>query len=227
MTETELTDLIISFMAQQGCPLAASEAGLCAKHILLMQQWNRRVNLTRITDLQEILIKHLLDSLAPTRWLPGRGHALDIGTGAGFPGIPIKITRPGLSMVLLEAQQKKFSFLKVVLSNLHLEHISAVHGRWQDPIAAEEAVAPFDLVTMRALRLNPAEFAQLTRLLKARGALAWWTGAGEDDSIIKAYNSALLGTAIEYEGCFAYDLPSLLKPRHICIWRRSSGGESN
>jgi 16S rRNA (guanine527-N7)-methyltransferase len=224
MTETELADLILAFMTHEGCSISEHQARLCAQHILLMHLWNRRVNLTRITDIKEILIKHLLDSLLPTRWLPGQGHALDIGTGAGFPGIPIKITYPGLAMVLLEAQRKKISFLKTVLSKLQLKSLCAVHGRWQDLTAADVAMQRYDLVTMRALRLNPAELKQLAQCaLKPNGVLAWWTSEGDDDSSIKAYNAALLGTEIEFEGCFTYNLPSLLKPRRICIWKRSFG----
>jgi 16S rRNA (guanine527-N7)-methyltransferase len=224
MTETELADLILAFMTHEGCSISEHQARLCAQHILLMHLWNRRVNLTRITDIKEILIKHLLDSLLPTRWLPRQGHALDIGTGAGFPGIPIKITYPGLAMVLLEAQRKKISFLKTVLSKLQLKSLCAVHGRWQDLTAADVAMQRYDLVTMRALRLNPAELKQLAQCaLKPNGVLAWWTSEGDDDSSIKAYNAALLGTEIEFEGCFTYNLPSLLKPRRICIWKRSFG----
>jgi 16S rRNA (guanine527-N7)-methyltransferase len=223
MKQKELSDRIFAFLNGEGISFSEYQAQLCSQHILLMQEWNRRLNLTRITDTKEILVKHLLDSLLPTRWLPNQGNSLDVGTGAGFPGIPIKIAHPELNVVLLEAQRKKISFLKVVLARLQLNSIRAIQGRWEDLVksATSGTTQKHDLVTMRALRLSPGQFAVFAEgTLSREGTLAWWAGPGEDDNSIQAYNSAVDGLGIEFEGCISYHLPSVSRPRKICLWKR-------
>lgn len=188
-----------------------------------MQSWNRRVNLTRITDLDEILIKHLLDSLLPSFWLPQSGQALDIGTGAGFPGVPIKIAHPELCMTLLESKRKKVSFLKVLLTRLQMQDIRAIQGKWQDLIEGGGFLVPitFDLITLRALRLTPDELERLAgSILNPGGTIAWWTGPELDLSAIDEYTEQVKKVGVSFEGCFPYNLPSLSKARSICVWKK-------
>ncbi|MHC1725594.1 MAG: 16S rRNA (guanine(527)-N(7))-methyltransferase RsmG [Syntrophobacteraceae bacterium] len=84
-----------------------AEANLCTRHVNLMLEWNRRLNLTRIVSHNDIIVKHLLDSIVPAKYLPHSGPALDVGTGAGFPGIPLKIMSPALDFLLLDSNRKK------------------------------------------------------------------------------------------------------------------------
>lgn len=100
-----------------------------AKYCELLLKWNRAYNLTAITEPDEIWDKHFLDSLVPLPFLPENGTLLDVGSGAGFPGIPLKIARPSLSVTLLEATQKKCNFCEAVIRELGLKDIRVVHGR--------------------------------------------------------------------------------------------------
>jgi len=162
-----------------------------------------------------------LDSLVPMRWLPAHGNSLDVGTGAGFPGIPIKIAHPELNMVLLEAHRKKVSFLKVALARLQLKGICAIQARWENFVTSRASgiTQTHDLVTIRALRLSPDQFAVFAELTLSReGTLAWWAGPGVDENSIQPYNSAVNGLGIEFEGCISYRLPSASRPRKICLW---------
>lgn len=223
MKQKQLAESIFIFLNGEGISFSEYQAQLCAQHIALMQEWNTRLNLTRITDIKEILVKHLLDSLLPTRWLANQGDSLDLGTGAGFPGIPIKIAHPELNMVLLESQRKKHSFLKVVLARLQLKSICAVQGRWEDfiKLGTSGTTQKHDLVTMRALRLSPDQFATCAKgTLRRGGTLAWWAGPGEDDKSILKYNCAVEGLGIEFAGCIPYHLPSVTRQRKICLWIR-------
>jgi 16S rRNA (guanine527-N7)-methyltransferase len=86
----------------------------------LLIKWNRHINLTGIRSFREILIKHFLDSLTPLSYLPDKANLLDLGTGAGFPGLPIKIVRPDQAVTLIEASAKKVSFLKETVRHLNL-----------------------------------------------------------------------------------------------------------
>src|SRR5712691_5224577 len=95
--------------------------------------WNTRINLTAITDPEKILLKHFLDSLSLLSvYDKPEARVLDIGAGAGFPGLPLKIVRPQWKIVLLEATGKKVTFLQHVIETLHLRGIKAVHGRAEE-----------------------------------------------------------------------------------------------
>lgn len=119
------------------------------QYLQLLLKWNKIYNLTAITQPEEIRAKHFKDSLAPLPFLPANGRLLDIGTGAGFPGIPIKIGRPTLEVVLLDSRRKKISFCEAALRELALEKISACHGRAEDPKIIS-ALGKFDVVISRA-----------------------------------------------------------------------------
>ena len=123
--------------AQMGLRLGAEQLKLLGRHVDLMLKWNKSINLTAITDLDEVVEKHVLDSLALVPVLPS-GSLLDAGTGAGFPGIPAAIARPDLEVVLVDSVQKKVAFLKNALAELRLPKVRAFAVRLQGNPAQEE-----------------------------------------------------------------------------------------
>lgn len=123
----------------------------------LLVEWNERFNLTRITSEDDAAVKHLLDSLSALRlsgWGSWRSLA-DVGSGAGFPGIPLKIARPALAVTLIEATAKKVGFLRAVVRELGLEGVEIVHGRGEECGRRTDFRERFDVVTARAVaKLN-------------------------------------------------------------------------
>ena len=114
-------------------------------------KWNRKINLTSITQPRDIAIKHFVDSLASTRFIPATARLLDIGSGGGFPGIPLKILKPTLSVLLIDGIRKKVNFLKHVLRSLRLENIEALQIRAEHLVKDPAHAHAFDVIISRAL----------------------------------------------------------------------------
>ena len=130
----------------------------------LLQEWNEKINITSIVEDREIDVKHFIDSIIPinTNLFKGKIKVIDIGTGGGFPGIPLKILNEDLDILLLDSTQKKIKFLEEVIQELNLKNIKAYHGRAEEmgrdivfrekyDIAISRAVASLDTLTEYAL----------------------------------------------------------------------------
>jgi 16S rRNA (guanine527-N7)-methyltransferase len=133
-----------------GVAVGDDEIGLFLRYLQELKEWNRKINLTAIRDEKEIVVRHFLDSLSVVRSLGDGKSLLDIGSGAGFPGIPLKIARPDLKVVLMDSVGKKAHFMRNVIRVLGLNGIEAIHGRAEDQSLIERFLGSFDIVTSRA-----------------------------------------------------------------------------
>jgi 16S rRNA (guanine527-N7)-methyltransferase len=229
MERKDFLKSLLALTAQHSIPFSEQQALACYEHISLMLYWNQRCNLTRITDHREIIEKHVLDSLIPARWLPHAGPAIDIGTGPGFPGIPLKILHPELEMLLLDSNRKKVSFLKVLLSRLPLEKVRVLESRWEDLVRMDHPPVkePLTLATMRAVKLEPTHLLRFAaKLLQPQGVFAWWAGPGADLERQKDERETLAAAGMSFEGHHSYSLPSISQPRHLFIWRKQASQDA-
>ncbi len=140
------------YLKQWNILLSEKQVEQFRKYFALLQEWNSYMNLTAITEEDEVIVKHFVDSLALGHYFELQDSSLlDLGTGAGFPGIPLKIVYPSLSIILADAQMKRLSFLDTVISELGLEDIRTTHGRAEDLAKDPAYREQFDICVSRAV----------------------------------------------------------------------------
>ena len=166
------------------------------KYYEMLVFWNEKVNLTAITQQNEVEIKHFADSILPEKRIPAGASVCDVGTGAGFPGIPLKIVRPDLSVTLLDSLNKRVTFLQEVCKTLNLDKMRCLHARAED-FGQKEGRERFDVVTSRAVaRLNTlAEYA--IPLLKIGGIFLAYKANCEEEQQEAENAVRILGGKIE------------------------------
>lgn len=121
------------------------------KYMELMLEWNEKINLTAITEEKEIIQKHFIDSLTIAKYIEKNAKIIDVGTGAGFPGIPLKIVRKDLNITLLDSLNKRIKFLDEVIHQIGLKDIKTVHTRVEEFGKNKEYRESFDYATSRAV----------------------------------------------------------------------------
>ncbi len=149
----ELKQKLINGAKQLNITMTEKQANKFILYMELLLQHNENVNLTAITDKDEIIVKHFLDSLIPMSVLKIEDNTkiIDVGTGAGFPSIPLKIMLPNVHFVLLDSLNKRINFLDEVIQKLDLKNIETVHGRSEDYGQNDEFREQFDFVVSRAV----------------------------------------------------------------------------
>ena len=152
-------------------------------HALELMKWNQKTNLTTITDPSEIAVKHFLDSMVPVKIIPPKASLLDIGSGGGFPGIPLKISLPSLSVTMIDASRKKVSFLKHIIRILELKNTDAIHIRAEELAKKPVVERKFDIIISRALSSMKIFFLTALPFLKKEGAIIAMRGNVSDDDI--------------------------------------------
>jgi 16S rRNA (guanine527-N7)-methyltransferase len=184
-------------------------------YALELINWNRKINLTAITNPRQIAIRHFLDSLAPAGFIPDRARLLDIGSGGGFPGIPLKILKPSISALLIDAVRKKINFLKHVLRTLLLEDIAALQIRSENLLKDHAHAYSFDVIISRALSdLRPFVNSALPLLASQGKIIAMKAAVGQKE--LDAVRADLPGDrySLDVEN---YRLPSIDALRSIVI----------
>lgn len=140
-----------------------------SRYEALLLEWNEKMNLTAITAHDEIIHKHFVDSVSFHALLPKGAHLIDVGTGAGFPGLPLKIVRPDLTVTLMDALKKRLTFLDAVCEDLSLTDIKTLHMRAEDAGNAPLCREQFDAACARAVAALPVLCEYCMPLVKKGG----------------------------------------------------------
>jgi 16S rRNA (guanine527-N7)-methyltransferase len=151
---SQLSSLLQESSAKIGVPLQTDQVQAFMVYLHQLQSWNQSFNLTSITLGEEIIIKHFVDSLAALKAddVDVSAKLLDVGTGAGFPGIPLKIARPNMTVVLVEPVRKKSSFLRFIVGLLRLQNVDIYEGTFEKFVDTYQTDRLFDYITTRAMK---------------------------------------------------------------------------
>jgi len=150
MEYRDLAKLMKDGAAELGVDLNETAISAFSVYLEELKAWNRKINLTSIDSDREVIIRHFLDSLTPYRYIKGTERLLDIGAGAGFPGIPLKIADPSIEVTLIDSIGKKVYFMRNIIRKLGLKGIEAISGRVEDKSLIGKYGARFDCVISRA-----------------------------------------------------------------------------
>jgi 16S rRNA (guanine527-N7)-methyltransferase len=180
--------------------------------------WNTRMNLTAISDPDEILLRHFLDSLSLLMVydIPD-ARLLDIGAGAGFPGIPLKIVRPQWQVLLLEATNKKVTFLRHIIQTLQLHDVEAVHGRAEELAHKTEYRASFDLVTARAVASLPTLLEYAAPFCRISGQMIFPKKGDLAEELARGKHAASQ-VEVRFKADVPVSLPGLDDGRRLLVW---------
>ena len=156
------------------------------KYMNLLMEWNKKINLTAIIEPKEIILKHFVDSLTIAKYIEENKKVADVGTGAGFPGIPLKIYRKDLKITLIDSLNKRLNFLNEVISELELKEITTVHGRAEELGQNKEYRERFDIVTSRAVANLSTLSEYLIPFIKKDGKCIYMKTLEVDEELQKA-----------------------------------------
>lgn len=194
-----------------GLALSSDQVGQVLAYLDLLLRWNRKINLTAIRDGEEVVTRHFGESLFLSRWAKLGGRCLDVGSGAGFPGLALKIVFPDLSVVLLEPVAKKRAFLKEAARTCGMKYVEVCGDRLEE-FARTNRGQPFDAVTSRAVGGLGKLVPLAAGLLKTNGLICLWVTSAQSATFVVESKSFAWGVPIS--------LP-LARHRGICIGVKS------
>ena len=207
-----------NLLAEQNLPLSDQQKKQFERYFELLVEWNEKINLTAITDKDEVYLKHFYDSIAPILQglIPNETiKLLDIGAGAGFPSLPMKILYPQLDVTIIDSLNKRINFLQLLAQELDLDGVHFYHGRAEDLAQDKNFRAQYDFVTARAVARMQVLSELTIPYLKVGGKLLALKASNAPEELLEAKNALnLLFSKVEDN--LSYDLPNG-DPRYITV----------
>ena len=198
MEFNEFKEKMILNVDKLGITLSEIQLKQFYNYMNLLIEWNKKINLTAITEPNEIILKHFVDSLTISKYISDGTRVVDVGTGAGFPGIPLKIYRQDIEITLLDSLQKRINFLDEVIRELNLEKIETIHSRVEDFGKDKKYREKFDIATSRAVANLATLSEYLLPLVKVGGKVISMKGSLIEEELELSKNAIkILGGKVE------------------------------
>ena len=216
MLKEDFEKEIMEYVEELGIKLSKEQAEMFFDYMNLLLEWNEKINLTAITEEKEVIVKHFVDSLTIAKYIPEGASLVDVGTGAGFPGIPLKIIRDDLKITLLDSLQKRINFLDVVIKELNLKNVETIHARVEEFGKNSKYRESFEVATSRAVANLSTLTEYLLPLVKVGGIAVCMKGSSIEEELEtskKAIN--VLGGKVS--NVFEFDLPKTDIKRNVVI----------
>jgi 16S rRNA (guanine527-N7)-methyltransferase len=216
---SDLKAILVDGAREFGVNLESEQIERLFKYKEILKEWNEKMNLTAIEDDKDVIIKHFIDSLSIIPYIKNKNASLiDVGTGAGFPGIPLKISIDDLNITLLDSLDKRVKFLNEVVTLLNLKHIRAVHGRAEDYGIKAEHREKYDIAVARAVANLPVLLEYCLPFVKTGGIFIAMKGSNVDE--IDTAKKALDVLGGQIAEVFETVLPDTDMKRSIIIIRK-------
>lgn len=198
MEKSKFIDDLINKAKQISVEITEKGANMFYEYDKLLLDWNEKINLTAITDEREIILKHFIDSLTINRYIENADNVMDIGTGAGFPGVPLKIVNENKRFILVDALNKRVNFLEEIKKVLNLKNLDLIHSRSEDLAKNLMYRENIDVVTSRAVANLRVLVEYMLPFIKLNGLCICMKGPNSKEEIIEAENAIkILGGKIE------------------------------
>lgn len=181
----EFKEELKKYLIELNIELKEKQINQLYDYMNLLIEWNEKINLTAIIEPKEIILKHFVDSLTISKYINEKSTLIDIGTGAGFPGIPLKILRDDINITLVDSLNKRIKFLDEVIEKLNLDNIKTVHGRAEEIGRNIEYREKFDYATSRAVANIATLSEYLIPLINKNGKCIYMKGPNIDDELEK------------------------------------------
>lgn len=198
MELNDFSDKITNKLEYYGIEIDKNNTIQLYNYMNLLIEWNKKMNLTAITEPNEIIIKHFVDSLTINEFINHNSNVIDIGTGAGFPGIPLKIIRNDISITLMDSLNKRINFLEEVIKSLKLEKILTIHARAEELGNNKYYRQKYDHITSRAVAPLNYLLEYMMPFAKIGGSCICMKGSNIEEELKEAERAIIkLGGKIE------------------------------
>ena len=221
MEYNEFKNKLNEYLKQIDIEINEEQAKKFFKYMELLIEWNKNINLTAITDPEDIILKHFIDSITIEKYIQKNAKIIDVGTGAGFPGIPVSIVREDVSITLMDSLNKRIKFLDEVAMENSLNNVDTIHSRAEELARNPDFREKFDVATSRAVASLNVLLEYMLPFVKVGGYCICMKGSNIEEEI-ETSKKALEVLNAKIEKIDSFKLPQSDFGRNIIIIKKLS-----